>query len=87
MLGFPGGPVVKNLPANAGDTGNVSSILGLGRSTGVGNGNPLQYSPLENSGQRSLASYRPWGRKELDIPEHAGMSTAAIKKRMKFCHL
>ena len=41
-----GGRVVKNLPANAGDTG---SILGSGRSPGVGNGNPLQYSCLENS--------------------------------------
>ena len=41
--------VVKNLPANAGDTRDVSSVLGLGRSSGVGNGNPLQYSCLENS--------------------------------------
>ena len=31
-FGFPGGTVVKNLPANAGDTGDLSSILGLGRS-------------------------------------------------------
>ena len=37
--------VVKNLPANAGDTG---SIPGLGRSSGEGNGNPLQYSCLGN---------------------------------------
>ena len=44
--GFPDGTVVKNPPANAGDVG---SILGLGRSSGVGNGNPLQYSCLENS--------------------------------------
>ena len=44
-LGFPGGSVVKNLPANAGDAG---SILGLGRSPGEGSGNPLQYSCLEN---------------------------------------
>ena len=36
--GFPGGSVVKNLPANAGDTG---SIPGLERSPGEGNGNPL----------------------------------------------
>ena len=43
--GFPGGSVVKNPLANAGDTG---SIPGLGRS-GVGNGSPLQYSCLENS--------------------------------------
>ena len=46
--GFPGGAVVRNLPANAGATGDVRSIPGLGRSPGVGNGNPLQYSCLEN---------------------------------------
>ena len=40
---------VKNLPANAGDTGDVGLIPGLGRSPGVGNGNPLQYTCLENS--------------------------------------
>ena len=40
--GFPGGSVVKNLPANAGDTGDVGSIPGSGRSPGVGNGNLLQ---------------------------------------------
>ena len=43
-MGFPGGAVVKNLPANAADAGNVRSIPELGRSPGVGNGNPLQYS-------------------------------------------
>ena len=42
---FPGGLVVKNPPANAGDAG---SIPGLGRSPGEGNGNPLQYSCLKN---------------------------------------
>ena len=42
---FPGGSVVKNLPARAGDMG---LIHGLGRSPGEGNGNPLQYSCLEN---------------------------------------
>ena len=47
--GFLGGSVVKNLPANAGDVG---SIPGLGRLPGVGNGNPLQYSCLENSMDR-----------------------------------
>ena len=40
--------VVKNLPANAGDTRDASSIHGLGRSPGEGHGNPLQYSCLEN---------------------------------------
>ena len=44
--GSPGGSVVKNLPANA---GNVSSIPGWGRPPGEGNGNPLQYSCLEKS--------------------------------------
>ena len=34
-MGFPGGSVVKNLPANAGDTGGVGLILGSGRSPGV----------------------------------------------------
>ena len=43
-----GFPVVKNPPAKAGDTGDSSSIPGLGRSPGGGNGNPLQYSCLEN---------------------------------------
>ena len=40
--------VVKNLPANAGDAGDVGSIPGLERSLGGGNGNPLQYSCLGN---------------------------------------
>ena len=43
--GFPDGAVVKNLPANAGHSG---SIRGSGRSSGEGNGNPLQYSCLGN---------------------------------------
>ena len=45
FMGFPGGSVVKNLHANAGHT---SLNPGSGRSLGVGNGNPLQYSCLEN---------------------------------------
>ena len=44
-MGFPGGSVVKNPPVNAGDAG---LIPGSGRSPGEGNGNPLQYSCLEN---------------------------------------
>ena len=49
VLDFPGGSVVKNSPANAGDVG---SIPGWGRSPGEGNGNPLQYSCLENPTDR-----------------------------------
>ena len=45
---LPGGAVVKNTPPNAGDIRDSGSIPGLGRSPGVGNGNPLQYSCLEN---------------------------------------
>ena len=47
--GFRGGSVVKNPPANAGDTG---SVPGLGRSPAEGNGNPFQYSCLENPTNR-----------------------------------
>ena len=48
-MGFPGGSMVKNLSANAGDMG---SMQGLGRAPGEGNGNPLQYSFLENPTDR-----------------------------------
>ena len=47
--GFPGCEVVKNLAINAGNTRDAGSIPGLGRSPGVGNGNLLRYSCLENS--------------------------------------
>ena len=50
-------PVVKNLPANAGDIRDMGLISGSGRSPGGGHGNPLQNSCLENPhGQRSLAA-------------------------------
>ena len=51
-MGVPGGSVVKNLPASAGDSGEEGLIPGWGRSTGKGNGNPLQYSCLENPADR-----------------------------------
>ena len=51
-LGFPGGSVVKNPPVNAGEAEDADLILGLGRSPGVGNGNPLHYPCLENSMDR-----------------------------------
>ena len=50
--GFPGGSVVKNRPASAGDAEDLGSILGLRRSSGEGNDNPFQYSCLENSMHR-----------------------------------
>ena len=52
--------VVKKPPANAGDIKDMSLIPGLGRSSGGGHGNPLQYSCLENSqGQRNLVGCNP----------------------------
>ena len=48
LEGFPDGTVVKNLPASEGDKRDVSSSPGCGRSPGEGNGNPLQWSCLEN---------------------------------------
>jgi len=52
----PDNAVVKNPPASVGDIRDMGSILKLGRSPGVGNGNPLQYSCLENPMDR-----RAWG--------------------------
>ena len=58
--GLPRWPSGKNLPANAGDDGDASSILGSGRSPGGGNGNPLQYPCLENPKERGAwGAYRP----------------------------
>ena len=51
-MGFPRGSVVKNPPANAGDTGDLGLIPASGRFPGVENGNPLQYSCLENPTDR-----------------------------------
>ena len=66
----PGGSVGKGSVCNAGDTGDMGSIPGLGRSPGEGNGNPLQYSCLENPlGQRSLEGCSPRGHKESDTTE------------------
>ena len=62
-MGSPGGSVVQNPSANAGDPG---LILGSGRSPGEGNGYRFQYSHIE---QRSLAGYGPWGHKESDMTE------------------
>ena len=50
--GFPVGTVVQSPPANAGNARDTGSISGSGRSPGVGNGNSLQYSCLENSMDR-----------------------------------
>ena len=62
--GFPGSSAGRESACNAGDPG---SIPRSGRSPGGGHGNPVQYSCLvSRHGQRSLAGYSPWGRKEVD---------------------
>ena len=64
---FPGGSDGKASAYNAGDLG---SIPGLGRSPGEGNSNPPPvFLPGKSHGQRILAGYSPWGRKESDTTE------------------
>ena len=58
IWGFPSDSVVKILPANAGDIGDLGSITGLRRSPKVGSGNPV-FLPRKLHGQRSLAGYSP----------------------------
>ena len=63
---LPGISVVKNPPANAGDS---NLIPGLGRSPGEGNGNPLQYSCLENPMNRGDWWSKVHGVAESDMTE------------------
>ena len=65
-IGFSGGSEVKMSACNEGDLG---SILGLGKSTGKGNGNPLQYSCLENPMYREAWWATVHGVAELDTTE------------------
>ena len=65
-MGFPGGSVIKNLPTKAGDAG---SIPGSGRSPGEGNGNPLQYSCLENPMDRG-----PWRAAVHEVAKESDMT-------------
>ena len=70
-----GVPVGSDGKESAYSVGDLGSIPGLGRSSGEGHGNPLQYSCLENPhGQRSLEGYSPWGHKELDMTERLSTS-------------
>ena len=62
--------MIKNPSADAGDTRDVSSIPGSGRSPEVGNGNltPL-FLPAKFHGQRSLTGYSPWSHRESDMTD------------------
>ena len=62
--------MVKNQPASSGDIRDVGLIPPSGRFPRGGNGNPLQYSYLENPTDRGAWwGYSPWGCKELDMTE------------------
>ena len=67
---FPGGSVVKNPPANVGNTGDTGSTPKVGRSPGGGNGNPLQDSCLENPIHRGALWATVYGVAESDMTEH-----------------
>ena len=74
-MGFPGGAVVKNLPANAGDATDAVSIPGCGRSSEVGNGNLHKYSCLENSMDRGSWWATVHGIAESNVTEHTHTHT------------
>ena len=65
--------MVKNLPANAGDSRDAGSISGSGRSPGVGNGKPLQYSGLENFMDRGVwqATVHGVAKSQTQLSTHA----------------
>ena len=74
-MGFPGGKDGKEFAWNVGDLGSIPQ---LGRSSGEGNGYPIQYSCLENPMDRvsysavaPIGGYSPWGHKESDMTEAA----------------
>ena len=67
--------LVKNLPENSGDIGDIGLISGSGRSSRERNRNPLQYSCLEDAGQRSQVYCSPCGHKESDMIKRLSMHT------------
>ena len=67
--------VVKNPPANEADARDMGSIPGSGRCPGGGNGNPLQYSDLENLMDRGSWWATVHGVTELDMTEHRTAGT------------
>ena len=73
-MGFPGGSDSKGPACNEGDP---SSIPGLGRVPGEGNGYPLQYSWLENSMDSGAWQACTWGPRELDTTEQLTLSISS----------
>ena len=81
ILGFLGGLVVKNLPANAGATGDTSSIPELGRYPGVRNGHPVWYSCLGNPMDRGA-----WRATVHGIAKESDMTWWLTKQPLFYCH-
>ena len=78
-MGFPDNAVVKNPPDNAGDARYMGSIPGLGRSLGVGNGNSLRYSCLENFMDRGAWQVTVHGATKSQMQLSTYMLTAHFK--------
>ena len=82
--------VVKNPPANAGGIGDVGLIPGLRRSPGGGNGNPLQYSHLENPMDRGAwraTIHRVTESDMTEATEHARLLTVLCRLSIYFSYL
>ena len=70
-MGFPSGSADEGSTCHAGALGDMVSIPGSGRGPGGGNGNPCQYSCLENLTDRGTC---PWGHKKSDMTEHMSIA-------------
>ena len=83
LLGFPAGSVVKNLPVHEGDAGSIPES---GRSPGGGNGDPLQYSCLENSMSRGgwWATVHGVAKRQTQLSTHACMVNSWEVKILPF---
>ena len=84
LYGPTGGSVVKYPPANAGDSRDVGSVPGLGRSPGGGNGSPFQHSCLENPMDRDPQGCSPWGCKEFDVTGHTCTNRHTLYSNISF---
>ena len=76
LKGFPGGSVVKNSPASVGDAGDTGLIPGSEKIPWRRKWQPTPvFLPGKSHGQRSLAGYSPWGRKETGMTKQLSMYT------------
>ena len=78
LMGFPSGSVVKSLPANAGEAGDVGLIPGSGRPLGRNAKSTTVFLPGQSCGQRSLTGYSPWGHKESDMTEYINIINISL---------